>query len=455
MRSAAGPTIWATRSATRAESLRLLAWWRGELDSHVRGRGDASGLRGAARTVERHQLPAEPFADLIRAFVQDQTVTRYATCDELFGYCRYSANPVGRLVLYLCGYRDAERQRLSDATCTALQLANFWQDVTVDCEKDRVYMPLDVLRAARLHGGRNLRGAAFTPAFRAAMREVVERARALFHEGLPLARMVDRRLALDLELFSRGGMRCSTRSSAGLRRACRAGRHLQGRARRGCCSRRCARGAFTQGGVMATLEAVLRILPPRRPHAGPRISTTPSCCCRPSSAETPCAPSTPSCATATTSATSRARRARRSSAGAASWTRARRAGYGQPAVARLSRHGGALRDPARVLPRNDRRRQLRPGAAHHRDLRRALPLLLPGGLGGGPDRHPHLRLRVAGRAAAGREVRHGVPVDQHPARRARRLPNAAASICRPRTWSDSAWTPAGQNGAPERQHSSN
>ena len=72
-------------------------------------------------------------------------MTRYRTWDELFGYCRYSANPVGRLVLYLCGYSDAERQRLSDATCTALQLANFWQDVTVDLAKDRVYLPLEVL----------------------------------------------------------------------------------------------------------------------------------------------------------------------------------------------------------------------------------------------------------------------------------------------------------------------
>ena len=81
-------------------------------------------------TVRRHAIPRQPFDRLIRAFVQDQTVTRYRTWDDLFGYCLNSANPVGRLVLYLCGYRDAERQRLSDATCTALQLANFWQDVT-------------------------------------------------------------------------------------------------------------------------------------------------------------------------------------------------------------------------------------------------------------------------------------------------------------------------------------
>ena len=138
--------------------------------------------------------------------MQDQTVTRYRNWDELFGYCRYSANPVGRLVLYLCGYSDAERQRLSDATCTALQLANFWQDVTVDLLKDRVYIPLDVM--AR-HGYTidDLFARRFTPAFREVMREIVDRARELFDEGLPLAGKVDRRLALDLDLFSRGGMR--------------------------------------------------------------------------------------------------------------------------------------------------------------------------------------------------------------------------------------------------------
>ena len=79
--------------------------------------------------MREFDIPREPFADLLTAFRQDQTVTRYPTFDDLLGYCRYSANPVGHLVLYLCGYRDAERQQLSDYTCTALQLANFWQDV--------------------------------------------------------------------------------------------------------------------------------------------------------------------------------------------------------------------------------------------------------------------------------------------------------------------------------------
>jgi squalene synthase HpnC len=156
-------------------------------------------------TVRRHQIPRRPFADLILAFVQDQNVTRYAGWDELFDYCRCSANPVGRLVLYLCGYSDPERQRLADSTCTALQLANFWQDVTVDLLKNRIYIPFDVLER---HGCLldDLFARRFTPGFREAMRESVAKARELFIEGLPLIGMVDRRLALDLDLFSRGGL---------------------------------------------------------------------------------------------------------------------------------------------------------------------------------------------------------------------------------------------------------
>ena len=188
------------------ESLRLLAWWRAELDEMYAGRARHPVFAALGPTVKRYDIPREPFADLLDAFVQDQMVTRYRNWDELFGYCRNSANPVGRLVLYLGGYRDPERQRLSDATCTALQLANFWQDVTVDLLKDRVYIPLEILER---HGYtvEELFARKFTPALAGAMREIVEKARDLFLEGLPLSGMVDRRLAIDLDLFSRGGMR--------------------------------------------------------------------------------------------------------------------------------------------------------------------------------------------------------------------------------------------------------
>ncbi len=194
----------------RGESLRLLAWWRTELDAMYQGHATHPVFVALLDTVRKYGIPRQPFADLIQAFVQDQTVTRYRNWDEVLAYCRNSANPVGRLVLYLCGYCDEERQRLSDATCTALQLANFWQDVTVDLLKDRVYIPLDVMER---HGYtvEELSARRFTPAFREVMREIVGKARDLFLEGAPLAARLDRRLALDIDLFSRGGMRVLTK----------------------------------------------------------------------------------------------------------------------------------------------------------------------------------------------------------------------------------------------------
>jgi squalene synthase HpnC len=188
------------------ESLRLLEWWHGELDRMYEGEAQHPVFVALRGTAKKYGIPKQPFADLIRAFVQDQTVTRYENWDGVLDYCVYSANPVGRLVLYLCGYSDAERQRLSDATCTALQLANFWQDVTVDQQKDRVYLPLDLLGKYN-YTVEDLFARRFDERFRGIMREAVDRARELFIKGLPLNRMVNRRLSIDLELFSRGGMR--------------------------------------------------------------------------------------------------------------------------------------------------------------------------------------------------------------------------------------------------------
>ena len=190
----------------RAESLRLLDWWRQGVDSMYSGRTIHPVFVALGPTVRKHAIPRQPFDDLIEAFIKDQTITRYRNWEELFGYCRCSANPVGRLVLYLCGYSDDRRQHLSDATCTALQLANFWQDVTVDLLKDRVYIPLDMM-ARHGYSVEELFARRFTPAFREVMREICAKARELFKQGLPLIGMVDRRLALDLDLFSRGGMR--------------------------------------------------------------------------------------------------------------------------------------------------------------------------------------------------------------------------------------------------------
>jgi squalene synthase HpnC len=189
-----------------AESLRLLAWWRDELDSMYAGHARHPVFVALQGTARKYDLPRQLFSDLIRAFEQDQRVTRYDNWADLFDYCRCSANPVGRLVLRLCGYSDDARDRLSDATCTALQLANFWQDVAVDLEKDRIYLPLDLFGR---HGYTvaDLQAGTFNAAFQNVMREAVDAARRLFLEGLPLVKTVDKRLAFDLELFSRGGMR--------------------------------------------------------------------------------------------------------------------------------------------------------------------------------------------------------------------------------------------------------
>lgn len=189
------------------ESLRLLKWWRGELRAMYESGAVRHPVFVALKdTSAQYKLPRELFDDLITAFERDQAITRYNNFEELFDYCRYSANPVGRLVLALCGYQDAERQALSDATCTALQLANHWQDVTVDLLKDRVYLPLDAMER---HGYplKALLERRFDARFREAMKEAVAVARDLFRKGLPLAGMVDRRLAIDLELFSRGGLK--------------------------------------------------------------------------------------------------------------------------------------------------------------------------------------------------------------------------------------------------------
>jgi squalene synthase HpnC len=189
-----------------AESLRLLGWWRGQLDAMYAGHAQHPVFVALQGTARKYDLPRELFADLISAFEQDQRVTRYADWNQLFDYCRCSANPVGRLVLRLCGYADSGRDRLSDSTCTALQLANFWQDVAVDLEKDRVYLPLDVL-ASHGYTVADLQAGVFNTAFQNVMRDAVEVARKLFLAGLPLVKTVDKRLAFDLDLFSRGGMR--------------------------------------------------------------------------------------------------------------------------------------------------------------------------------------------------------------------------------------------------------
>jgi squalene synthase HpnC len=186
-------------------SLELLDQWQRELDACYEGSPKHPVFVALAETVRNFDIPKHEFSDLLIAFRQDQTVTRFETFSDVLDYCKYSANPVGHLVLYLCGYRDAERQQLSNFTCTALQLANFWQDVSVDYEKDRIYLPLEDLRRFGVTEDEIARKQN-TPAFLEMMKFEVERARDWFRQGMPLVRKVDRELAIDLDLFSRGGM---------------------------------------------------------------------------------------------------------------------------------------------------------------------------------------------------------------------------------------------------------
>ena len=190
--------------ADKREALRLLDEWEKELDACYEGAPRHPVFVALRETVRELDIPKQPFADLLVAFRSDQHNSRYETFEHVLHYCRYSANPVGRLVLYLCGYRDAERQQLSDYTCTALQLANFWQDVARDWDKGRIYLPLEDLRRFGVSED-DIAQRRATPQFLEMIKFEVKRARAWFELGLPLAGKLDKELATDIELFTRGG----------------------------------------------------------------------------------------------------------------------------------------------------------------------------------------------------------------------------------------------------------
>jgi squalene synthase HpnC len=186
-------------------SLELLSWWREQLRAMYRGESRHPVLTALSETVEQYGIPIEPFDLLISAFEQDQTVGEYQTFEQLLDYCKRSANPVGHLVLHVAGAFTPENVRLADATCTALQLANFWQDVARDLAIGRIYLPReDLIRFGCLES--ELRAGVFTPAFARMMRFEVQRARDLFAEGLTLVTRMPPAFAIDVELFSRGGL---------------------------------------------------------------------------------------------------------------------------------------------------------------------------------------------------------------------------------------------------------
>ena len=179
--------------------------WERQLDTAYGGSAHHPVFIALADTIRRFDIPREPFADLLRAFRSDVDFKGFETIEDLIAYARYSANPVGRLVLHLFGYRDAERQTLSDQICTGLQFANFWQDVAIDLGKGRVYIPrADLARfGVRVE---DLNARKMNPAFVALMRYQVEYARGLLRSGGKLASMVDWRLSRDVRIFAGGGL---------------------------------------------------------------------------------------------------------------------------------------------------------------------------------------------------------------------------------------------------------
>jgi squalene synthase HpnC len=192
------------------ERLRLLDEWQQKLH-----RPPGDGIFIALHdTIERFDLPLELFEDLLSAFKQDVVTTRYVSWDAVLDYCRRSANPVGRLVLRLSGYRDDALDRASDAVCTALQLTNFWQDLAIDWPRGRLYVPEEAWRAAGADPAALDRGR-MTPEWTNTMRACGQRTRRLFDEGRPVCDGVGGRLRYELRATWLGGTRILDRLEAG------------------------------------------------------------------------------------------------------------------------------------------------------------------------------------------------------------------------------------------------
>jgi squalene synthase HpnC len=184
------------------ERLRLLDDWSSRL--HREAADDV--FVAVQNTIREKRLPISLFEDLLSAFKQDVTVRRYATWTDLLDYCRRSANPVGRLVLRIAGHDDLQLDRASDALCTALQLANFWQDFERDWDKGRLYVPRADVDAAGAKES-DLDARRMTPAWRAALAGVAARTRVLFDDGRAVADGVSGRLRWELRFTWLGGVR--------------------------------------------------------------------------------------------------------------------------------------------------------------------------------------------------------------------------------------------------------
>jgi squalene synthase HpnC len=190
---------------TESERIGWIERWGEQLKDAFDGRARHPVFVALADTAARFALPIRLFQDLLSAFSQDVSVRRYQSFDQLKDYCRRSANPIGRLILLLFGYTDPELHCKSDDICTALQLANHWQDVGIDLDKDRVYIPSeDMLRFGLTVESLRQQGA--TDKFKQLMAFETERARQLFLRGKPLCTEVSGRLGLELRVVWLGGM---------------------------------------------------------------------------------------------------------------------------------------------------------------------------------------------------------------------------------------------------------
>ena len=203
----------ADEEAHEGRRLERLDEWRRMLDDCFRGEAIHPVFVALRQAVSTHDLPRQPFVDLLAAFRMDVTQTRYPDEPALLEYCRLSANPVGRLLLRLFGYGQETLTPASDAICTALQLANHWQDVTIDLRRGRIYLPEDALRRFGVTES-DLQSGRATEAFRALMRDRVARTRALFAPGRSLCDAVRGRFRWELRLIWLGGQRILDRIEA-------------------------------------------------------------------------------------------------------------------------------------------------------------------------------------------------------------------------------------------------
>ena len=190
---------------TPAERVDSITEWEEQLIDAYRGHARHPVFVALRETVDHFEIPVELFQRLLKAFRSDVTTHRYESFEDVLEYCENSANPIGRLMLLLFNYRSETSMEFSDSICTALQLANFWQDVAIDLKKDRVYIPLDDIREFG-YSEEELLGLQCSQAFKDLMCYQVERTEQMFQEGKPLLSDVGSDLRMELKLTWKGGM---------------------------------------------------------------------------------------------------------------------------------------------------------------------------------------------------------------------------------------------------------